>query len=141
MDKKFILIICVLLVIIIGSLIILTGKGQSAREQNKTQNTQSTKTSPSVSAMNASPTQGIPQTSDISITATGFSPVNATMSINNVVKFTNNDTKNHDVIGSNGFDSGPLSKGMVYYYKFPQKGIYTYYDKMNPTWKGQINVK
>jgi plastocyanin len=81
-------------------------------------------------------------TSTVQIKSTGFAPASVTVNENDSVKWTNTDTKNHQVVANNGsFASGVLAPGKSYTHKFASGGTYRYHDGLHPTLKGTVTVK
>ena len=81
-------------------------------------------------------------TSTVQIKATGFAPASVTVNANDSVKWTNTDTKNHQVVANNGsFASGILAPGKSYTRKFVDGGTFHYHDGLHPTLKGTVTVK
>jgi plastocyanin len=81
-------------------------------------------------------------TTAVQIKSTGFAPVSVTINQNDAVKWTNTDTKNHQVVANNGsFASGILAPGKTYSHTFGNGGTYRYHDGLHPTLKGSVTVK
>jgi plastocyanin len=81
-------------------------------------------------------------TSAVQIKSTGFAPASVTINQNDAVKWTNTDTKNHQVVSNNGsFASGILAPGKSYTFTFKNGGTYRYHDGLHPTLKGTVTVK
>jgi plastocyanin len=80
-------------------------------------------------------------TKAVKITATGFSPTSAYIAAGNAVKWTNKDTKNHQVVSNNGsFASAIIPPGRSYTHIFNTSGIYRYHDGLHPTLTGRVVV-
>jgi plastocyanin len=81
-------------------------------------------------------------TKSVAIKATGFSPANVTISATDAVKWTNRDTKNHQLVANNGsFASGVIAPGKSYTHVFNTAGTYRYHDALHPSLTGRIVVK
>src|SRR5947199_4920272 len=81
-------------------------------------------------------------TTAVQIKSTGFAPAAVTINENDAVKWTNTDTKNHQVVANNGsFSSGILAPGKSYTFTFKNGGTYRYHDGLHPTLKGTVTVK
>ncbi len=81
-------------------------------------------------------------TKAVKITATAFSPKNVTINAGDVVKWTNSDTKNHQVIANNGaFASGTIGAKKTYSHTFNTAGTFNYHDALHPSLTGKIVVK
>ena len=81
-------------------------------------------------------------TSAVQIKSTGFAPATVSINANDSVKWTNTDTKNHQVVANNGsFVSGILAPGKSYAHTFASGGTFHYHDGLYPTLKGTVTVK
>ena len=81
-------------------------------------------------------------TKAVKITASAFSPKNVTINTGDAVKWTNGDTKNHQVIANNGaFASGTIRPGKTYSHTFNTAGTFRYHDALHPTLTGKIVAK
>jgi plastocyanin len=81
-------------------------------------------------------------TTAVQIKSTGFTPASVTINQNDSVKWTNTDTKNHQIVANNGsFASGVLAPGKSYSHAFGSGGTYRYHDGLHPTLKGTVTVK
>ena len=81
-------------------------------------------------------------TSAVQIKSTGFVPAAVTINQNDSVKWTNTDTKDHQVVANNGsFASGILKPGNVYTHTFRSGGTFRYHDGLHPTLKGTVTVR
>jgi plastocyanin len=81
-------------------------------------------------------------TTAVQIKSSGFAPASVTINENDAVKWTNTDTKNHQVVANNGsFASGILAPGKSYTHAFGNGGTYHYHDGLHPTLKGTVTVK
>jgi plastocyanin len=81
-------------------------------------------------------------TKAVNITATGFSPKTVTISTTTVVKWTNKDTKNHQIVANNGsFASPTIGPGKSYSHTFNTAGSFGYKDALHPSLTGKVVVK
>ncbi len=81
-------------------------------------------------------------TTAVKITATAFSPKNVTINTGDAVKWTNSDTKNHQVIANNGaFASPTIAPAKTYTRVFNTAGTFNYHDALHPSLTGKIVVK
>jgi len=81
-------------------------------------------------------------TKAVRITASAFSPKNLTINTGDAVKWTNRDTKNHQVIANNGaFASGTVGPNKTYSHTFNNAGTFNYHDALHPALTGKIVVK
>lgn len=82
------------------------------------------------------------ETLQIEITGQGFKPDNVILQPHNMVKWLNNDNKPHSVKAEDGhsFNSSALQPGEVFEYHFHEKGIYGYYDELNPRLRAEISI-
>jgi len=80
-------------------------------------------------------------TKTVSITATAFSPTSRTIATTDSIKWTNNDTKNHQVVANNGsFVSPTIAPGKSYTHVFNTAGTFRYHDALYPSRTGRIVV-
>jgi plastocyanin len=80
-------------------------------------------------------------TKTVSITATAFSPKSRTIATTDAIKWTNTDTKNHQVVANNGsFVSPTIAPGKTYTHVFNTAGTFNYHDALHPTLTGKIVV-
>ncbi|TML97975.1 MAG: hypothetical protein E6G03_01405 [Actinobacteria bacterium] len=81
-------------------------------------------------------------TSAVQIKSTGFAPATVSINQNDSVKWTNTDTKNHQVVANNGsFVSGILAPGKSFTHTFKSGGTFRYHDGLHPTLTGTVTVK
>ena len=81
-------------------------------------------------------------TSAVQIRSTGFAPATVSINQNDSVKWTNTDTKNHQVVANNGsFVSGILAPGKSFTHTFKSGGTFRYHDGLHPTLTGTVTVK
>jgi plastocyanin len=77
----------------------------------------------------------------VKITATAFSPASVTINTGDAVKWTNSDTKNHQVVANNGaFASPTIAPGKTYTHVFGTAGTYRYHDALHPSLTGRVIV-
>jgi plastocyanin len=80
-------------------------------------------------------------TKSVKITATGFSPASVTIATGSAVKWTNSDTKDHQVVANNGAFASPIIKpGRTYSHTFNTSGTYRYHDALHPALTGRVVV-
>jgi plastocyanin len=80
-------------------------------------------------------------TKTVSITATAFTPASRTIATTDSIKWTNNDTKSHQVVANNGsFASATIAPGKSYTHTFNTAGTYRYHDALHPSLTGKIVV-
>jgi plastocyanin len=81
-------------------------------------------------------------TKAVAIKATGFSPKSVTIATGDAVKWTNRDTKNHQVVANNGsFASSAIKPGKSYTHTFNTAGTFGYRDALHPSLTGKVVVK
>jgi len=68
-----------------------------------------------------------------------FNPASVQISVGDTVKWTNMDSVQHNPKGTI-FDSGPLTQGNTYEFKFTQPGTYNYICSIHPSMQGTITV-
>ncbi|HTW97027.1 MAG TPA: cupredoxin family copper-binding protein [Candidatus Methylomirabilis sp.] len=81
-----------------------------------------------------------PQISPVSIQNFSFNPSSLTVSVGTTVVWTNNDPVPHQ-IGSDSFNSSPLSQGGTFSHKFTTAGTYDYHCTIHPSMTGTITVQ
>lgn len=69
-----------------------------------------------------------------------FEPQNLTVKVGQTVRWTNNDTVLHDVVGS-GIESNYLQKGEAFTYTFEEEGTYPYKCTVHPWMEGEVIVE
>jgi plastocyanin len=80
-------------------------------------------------------------TKTVSITATAFKPASRTIATTDAIKWTNTDTKNHQVVANNGsFVSPTIAPGKTYTHTFNTAGTFNYHDALHPSLTGKIIV-
>jgi plastocyanin len=89
----------------------------------------------------ALPAPGLAATIAIKATATGFTPKTVTVNQSDIVKWTNVDKVNHQIVANNGaFASGILKPNETYSFTFNTAGKYGYHDALHPSLTGTITV-
>jgi plastocyanin len=80
-------------------------------------------------------------TKTVLIKRSAFSPTTVTIKTGDTVKWTNTDTRNHQVVSNNGsFVSPILGPGKSYSHRFNASGTYRYHDGLNSAVKGVVKV-
>lgn len=80
-------------------------------------------------------------TKAVKITSTAFSPATVNIKTGDSVKWTNKDTKTHQVVSNNGsFLSSIISPNHTYTHTFNTPGTYRYHDGLHPSLTGKIVV-
>lgn len=80
-------------------------------------------------------------TKAVKITATAFTPANVTIKTGDAVRWTNSDTKNHQVVANNGaFASPTIAPGKSYTHVFNTAGTFRYHDALHPSLTGKVVV-
>ena len=80
-------------------------------------------------------------TKAVSITATAFTPTSRTIATTDSIKWTNKDTKSHQVVANNGsFVSPTIAPGKTYTHTFNTAGTFNYHDALHPSLTGKIIV-
>jgi len=81
-------------------------------------------------------------TKAVAIKATGFQPATVTIATGDAVKWTNRDTKNHQIVANNGSFASPVIKpGNGYTHVFNSAGTFRYHDALHPALTGKVVVK
>jgi plastocyanin len=80
-------------------------------------------------------------TATVRITGSGFSPKTASITADDVIRWTNVDNKNHQIISATGaFASPVIAPGKSYTFTFSQAGTYAYRDALYPSRNGVVKV-
>jgi plastocyanin len=80
-------------------------------------------------------------TKTVKITATAFSPASVTIKSGDAVKWSNTDTKAHQVVANNGaFASPTIAPGRTWTHTFNTAGTYRYHDALHPALTGKVVV-
>ena len=80
-------------------------------------------------------------TKNVNITATAFTPASVTIKTGDSIKWTNKDTKTHQVVSNSGaFASAIISPNHTYKHTFNTSGTYRYHDALHPALTGKIVV-
>ncbi len=78
----------------------------------------------------------------VSITASGFSPTQATVAAGETVTWTNNDSVDRQVVSdTNAFSSPMLRPGTSFTFRFARAGTFAYHDGTRTAEKGTISVR
>jgi plastocyanin len=81
-------------------------------------------------------------TKAVAIKAAGFQPATVTIATGDAVKWTNRDTKTHQVVANNGsFASAVIRPGNGYTHVFRSAGTFRYHDALHPALTGKVVVK
>jgi plastocyanin len=81
-------------------------------------------------------------TKAVAIKAAGFSPATVRIASTDAVRWTNRDTKDHQVIANNGtFASAVIKPGRSYTHVFNSAGTFRYHDALHPSLTGTVVVK
>jgi plastocyanin len=80
-------------------------------------------------------------TKTVQIKRSAFLPATVTIKTGDLVKWTNTDTQNHQVVSNNGsFVSPILTPGKSYSHRFNAAGTYRYHDGLNAAVRGTVKV-
>jgi len=80
-------------------------------------------------------------TKTVKITSTAFSPATVTVATADAVKWTNKDTKTHQVVANNGAFASPIiAAGHAWTHTFKTAGTYKYHDALHPSLTGKVVV-
>jgi plastocyanin len=80
-------------------------------------------------------------TKNVNITSTAFKPASVTIATGDSIKWTNKDTKTHQVVSNSGaFASAIISPNHAYKHTFNTAGTYRYHDGLHPSLTGKIVV-
>jgi len=80
-------------------------------------------------------------TKTVKITATAFSPASVTIKSGDAIKWSNTDTKAHQVVANNGaFASPMIAAGKTWTHTFNTAGTYKYHDALHPALTGKVVV-
>jgi plastocyanin len=81
-------------------------------------------------------------TKAVAIKAAGFQPATVTIATGDAVKWTNRDTKTHQIVANNGSFASPVIKpGNGYTHVFKAAGTFRYHDALHPALTGKVVVK
>jgi plastocyanin len=81
-------------------------------------------------------------TKAVAIKAAGFQPATVTIANGDAVKWTNRDTKTHQIVANNGSFASPVIKpGNAYTRVFRVSGTFRYHDALHPALTGKVVVK
>jgi len=80
-------------------------------------------------------------TKTVRITATAFSPASVTIKTGDAIKWSNTDTKAHQVVANNGaFASPTIAASRTWTHTFNTAGTYRYHDALHPALTGKVVV-
>ena len=80
-------------------------------------------------------------TKTVKITATAFKPATVTIATGDRIKWSNTDTKSHQVVANNGAFASPIiSAGHAWTHTFNTAGTYRYHDALHPALTGKVVV-
>jgi plastocyanin len=80
-------------------------------------------------------------TKTVKITATAFSPASVTIHTGDAIKWSNTDTKAHQVVANNGaFASPTIAAKKTYTHTFNTAGTFKYHDALHPGLTGKVVV-
>jgi len=80
-------------------------------------------------------------TKTVRITATAFKPATVTIATGDAVKWSNTDTKAHQVVANSGaFASPTIGAGHAWTHRFNTAGTYKYHDALHPALTGKVVV-
>ncbi|MFL5917456.1 MAG: cupredoxin domain-containing protein [Gaiellaceae bacterium] len=80
-------------------------------------------------------------TKTVKITATAFSPTSVTIPSGSAIKWSNTDTKTHQVVSNTGAFASPIiAPGRTYTHTFNTAGTYRYHDGLHPSLTGRVIV-
>ena len=80
-------------------------------------------------------------TKGVAIRAAGFFPASVTISTTDAVRWTNRDTKNHQVVANNGSFASPVIRpGRSWTHVFNTAGTFRYHDALHPALTGRVVV-
>lgn len=80
-------------------------------------------------------------TKSVNITATAFKPATVTIATGDSIRWTNKDTKTHQVVSNSGaFASAIISPNHTYKHTFNTAGTYRYHDGLHPALTGKVVV-
>lgn len=81
-------------------------------------------------------------TSEVTVSLTNFSfqPSDIQVAVGGTVKFVNNDSTTHDIVGE-GWDSGQLAPGASFSQTFPTAGTFPIHCSIHPSMTAQVTVK
>ena len=80
-------------------------------------------------------------TKTVKITATAFKPATVTIATGSAIKWSNTDTKAHQVVANSGaFASPTIRAGRAWTHTFSTAGTYKYHDALHPALTGKVVV-
>ena len=80
-------------------------------------------------------------TKTVKITSSAFTPASVTVAVADAVKWSNKDTKTHQVVANNGAFASPIiGAGHAWTHTFNTTGTYKYHDALHPSLTGKVVV-
>lgn len=80
-------------------------------------------------------------TKGVKITSTGFVPATVTVATTDSVRWSNKDTKSHQVVSNSGAFASPIiAAGKTWTHTFNTAGTYKYHDGLHPSLTGKVVV-
>jgi len=80
-------------------------------------------------------------TKTVKITSSAFTPASVTVAVADAVKWSNKDTKTHQVVANNGAFASPIiGAGHAWTHTFNTAGTYKYHDALHPSLTGKVVV-
>jgi plastocyanin len=80
-------------------------------------------------------------TKTVRITSTAFTPASVTIATGDSIKWTNKDTKTHQVVSNSGAFASPIiGAGKTWTHTFNTAGTYRYHDALHPALTGKVVV-
>ncbi|MFH0740226.1 MAG: cupredoxin domain-containing protein [bacterium] len=142
MNKISIVVIILVLVILAGGIYYFSAskKAPVVRATNNlpaANNTPTPEISPALPT--ASTTEPTAQVTEVVIKKLAFEPAQVQVKIGEEVKWTNQDSENHTVMGD-GFGSQQLTKGQSFSRAFGEAGSFNYHCSLHPSMTGKIIV-
>jgi plastocyanin len=81
-------------------------------------------------------------TSQVTLQNLQITPATVTIKAGDTVTWTNNDSTTHHLVGDNGeFDSGDMTPGSTFSFKFATAGTVAYHCSIHPSMTGTITVQ
>lgn len=98
--------------------------------------------SESAAATSINTDKGLLAPAEISVTDSGYSPIDVTIEVGQGVKFTNNSSENHSATGDNlTWGTGTLAPGGSYIRSFDEAGDYGFFDSYDSANTGAVIVE
>jgi len=97
---------------------------------------------PAKEATSSGTPSATPSTTEVTIEGFAFKPAAITIPVGSTIVWRNRDSIAHTVTAQDKvFDSGSLSSGNTFSYKFEQKGTFGYYCNTHSSMKGKVIVQ